>query len=120
MKFYTAESELVFENPAQYPAQRPVELMQVRERSAAGTSHVETYSSPIPRRALMWNSMGQQDYINVLDWFLNIAQGMQNPFWFEDERGDVFYVRFEDRTINLKEVTFERYTGSLNLEILNA
>lgn len=118
MRFYTDTAELVFADPAQYPAGRPVELMQVRDRTAGGTSHVETYSTPMRTRSLNFQLMPESDYLGILDWFVNVALGMANTFNFEDERGDVFLVRFNNRKLDLKETKFNRFAGTVELEIV--
>ena len=118
MRFYTDFNQLVFENPSQYPKTEPYELQQVRERSAAGTIHVETFAAPLRSRTLSFQSMSEVDYQGLLDWYINKVNGMADEFTFEDEVNKAFKVKFSDRTINFKQVRFNRWQGNITLEII--
>ena len=121
MRFYgvgVTPPEQVFEDGAQYPAARPVEMMQIMDRSAGGTTHVETYATPISQRILVFDNMSENDYSGLYDWWINQANGMANEFYFEDERGAVFFVRFNTPKFGLAEKSYQRYAGRLSLEIL--
>jgi hypothetical protein len=118
MRFYNQTFSFTFENPAQYPAARPYEMQQVRERSAGGTIHVETFAAPLRRRTLNFEEMSEADYNGLLDWYINKVNGMADEFSFEDERGDHFKVRFLDNTIDFPESSFQRYAGRVTLEIV--
>lgn len=120
MRFYTDYNQLVFENPAQYPATRPVRLQQIQERSAAGTIHVETYAEPLSTRTLVFSEMNETDYTGLLDWFINKVNGMAVPFSFEDERGDIFPVRFSAPILRFNETSFKRWSGSVTLDITSS
>lgn len=119
MQFSTASFTLDFENPAQYPAQRPYQLQQVRERSAGGTIHVETYAQPLRQRMLNFEEMSEADYLGLLDFFINRVNGMADEFEFTDERDDVFTVRFLQPTLAFTETSFKRWSGRLQLEIVS-
>lgn len=118
MRFYNQSFSLNFENPAQYPAQRPYELQQIRERSAGGTIHVETFAAPLRRRTLNFSEMSETDYLGLLDWYINKVNGMAEIFTFEDERGDIFTVRFLEPMLNFPETSYQRYGGKVELEII--
>jgi hypothetical protein len=118
MRFYTQSYTFVFENPAQYPAIRPYELQQIRERSAGGTIHVETFAAPLQRRILNFDQMSEADYLGLLDFWVNRVNGMEDEFQFEDERGDVFTVRFLDNKLNFTESNYKRWSGQVNLEVV--
>lgn len=117
MKFFTDEVEFVFENPSQYPSRSPVEMMQVSDRTAAGTLRVETYAKPIKKRVLNFIDMSLYDYQGLLNFYLNVVNGMEIKFSFEDERESIFSVSFQDRIINFQETSFNRFSGSITLEI---
>lgn len=118
MRFYTDFNQYVFENPAQYPKTEPYELQQIRERSAGGTLHVETFAGPLRNRVLSFSAMSEVDYQGLLDWYVNKVNGMAEEFTFEDEFNKAFKVRFTDRTINFKQIRFNRWQGNINLEII--
>lgn len=119
MRFYTDTEEYVFKDNSQYPAHRPVTMMQVKDKSAGGVTHIETYALPVPLRILTFALMGHEDYQGSYNWFMNVANGMANIFNFEDERGAIFTVRFNSPTFSLREISYLRYAGSLPLEILS-
>lgn len=118
MKFFTGSWTFTFENPSQYPAERPHRMQQIRERSAAGVIHVETFAAPIQSRVMNFEAMSRVDYDGLLDFYLNRVNGMSEEFYFEDERGDQFLVRFMDPDLNFREVSYQRFNGRLNLEVV--
>ena len=117
MRFFTDYNQFIFENPSQYPKSEPYQLQQIRERSAAGTIHVETYASPIRNRLLNFDLMSDDDYAGLLDWYINKVNGMAETFTFEDELGKAFTVRFSDPSIGFRQVSYGRWAGRINLEI---
>mgnify|MGYP000585272932 CR=1 FL=1 len=108
MRFYTDFNSFEFDNPAQYPAVRPVRLQQIQERSAAGTIHVETYAEALSTRTLNFREMNENDYTGLLDWFINKVNGMANEFKFEDERNATYTVRFATPVLDLRETSFKQ------------
>ena len=64
--------------------------------------------------------MSEADYLGLLSWYLNVVDGMANPFYFEDERGNIFKVRFDSKSISFSETSYLRYQGTVVLEIQNA
>lgn len=93
-------------------------MQQVKERSAGGTLHVETFASPLRYRTLNFEAMSDADYSGMLDWFLNKVNGMADEFQFEDERNQTYTVKFADPTLDLRERSFLRYSGRVRLEII--
>ena len=120
MKFYTDFETFEFSNPAQYPATSPVEMQQVRDRTAGGTTHVETYAKPLRARTLVFDEMSEVDYLGLLNWFVNVVNGMADTFNFQDERGNDYPVKFSNRSINFQETSYKRYKGSISVEVQNA
>jgi hypothetical protein len=117
MKFEKDANILQFEAGGDYPARRPVELLQVQDRTAAGTLQVETLGITIKRRTIVFNLMTETDYNALLDWFLNIVNGGAEVFDFTDEYGTLFEdVRITDNIIDFPETSYKRYSGELNLE----
>lgn len=116
MQFKYGATELNFSQGASYPAERPFELTQVIDRTAAGTLQVEDLGVDIERRVLSWELMPKADYDALLDWFVNVAQGAKNVFSFTDEYGRVGDVRIISPIFDFRETSWERYRGELILE----
>jgi len=116
MKFESGASTLQFEAAADYPASRPVALFQVQDRTAAGVLQVEDLGVNVSKRTLAFNLMPKVDYLALIDWFLNVANGGMVSFDFTDERGVVGEVVILDSVIDFPETSFEVYSGRLQLE----
>lgn len=120
MRFYTDTREFVFQDASQYPTSRPVEMYQVTDRTAGGTTHTETYARPISTRTLKFELMPESDMLGMMDWFVNVVNGMADSFNFEDERGDTSVVKFNAKKLSPTEVSYMRYSMSVGLEVQNA
>ena len=119
MRFYTGIHELIFEDNAQYPASQPIEIIQSTERSAGGVLHVENYNvDPVKRRELVFDMMSEADFIALKDWFIKIAKGALNPFFFEDEDGSVGECRITSNIMDFQESAYKRYSGKMTLEYI--
>lgn len=116
MQFKLNALELNFEAGGDYPASRPVELFQVQDRTAAGILQIEDLGVQVRRRSINFNLMSQADYDALLDWFLNVVNGGMETFEFTDEKGFAGDVKITDQIIDFTETSFERYSGSLNVE----
>lgn len=118
LKFVSGAETLQFDDGASYPASRPIEKMQVQDRTAAGTLHVEDFGVTIQTRVLVFELMSFNDYSALIDWFLNISNGSEKKFDFTDEYGNFFpSVRILDTSIDFTETSLQRYSGTITLEI---
>lgn len=118
MRFYSGLQELIFEDNAQYPAKNVKEKIQSTERSAAGTLHVESFGISTNRRELAFDLMSRADYMALLDWFDNVADGAKNAFFFEDEELNVAEVRIITNAYDFQEDTYQSYSGKMTLEYI--
>lgn len=119
MRFYTGIHELNFLDNAQYPASNPAEIIQATERSAGGVLHVENFNvNPIKKRELVFDMMEKTDYILLYDWFINIAKGALNSFFFEDEDGNINECRIISNIMDFQETSYESYSGKMTLEFI--
>ena len=116
MKFEVGSEVLQFEAGGDYPAKRKQELLQAKDRSAAGDLQIENLGIKIKTRVIVFNLMSKADYVALVDWFLNVAQGGSLPFIFTDEYGDAGEVRIMDSIIDFDENSLEAYSGSITLE----
>lgn len=118
MKFELGSDVLEFEAGAEYPARRPVELYQIKDRTAAGTLQIEKLGITIRSRVLTFTLMPIEDYDKLINWFVNIVNGGQKSFIFTDERGAEGEVKITDDIIDFPEVDFEIFSGTLTLEYI--
>lgn len=116
MKFVYGSDVLQFEEGASYPAARPIEKLQVSDRTAAGTLQTEELGITLRRRVLNFFDMIKTDHDALRDWFDNIANGSENAFEYTDERGYVGTVKILDNTFDFQEDDFELFSGSLTVE----
>lgn len=116
MKFTRGTDTLIFESPAQYPASRPVSKAQIIDRLASGVTDVESLGPDISERILEFSEMSKTDYDALRTWYLDIADGAINKFYFEDERGSVGEVIITSFTFALDETDYELFEGSITLE----
>jgi len=116
MKFIFGLSELNFVENASYPASRPIEKLQVSDRTAAGVMQSEELGITLRRRVLSFEDMSKVDHDNLKDWFDNIVNGSQFSFEFIDERNFSGIVKFVENVFDFTEVDFELFSGSITLE----
>jgi len=116
MKFMFGLTEIEFTEGASYPANRPIEKMQIVDRTAGGQLQVEELGITLKRRILNFELMSKYDYELLENWFDNVVNGAEHPFEFEDERGFTGTVKFITTKLDFPEIDFELYSGSVELE----
>ena len=116
MKFVFGQNELQFKEGASYTAPRPIEKMQVSDRTASGLLQVEELGITLRRRILNFDFMLKEDHDNLENWFDNIVNGAEHAFDFTDERGYVGEVKIINSIFDSRETDFELYSVSLTLE----
>lgn len=116
LKFVLGANTLQFEEGASYPAPRPLEKIQVSDRTAAGTYKSENLGPTKNTRVLNFSDMLKTDHDNLKNWYDIIADGSINSFEFTDERGFVGEVIILDKVFNFTENDYELFGGSLTLE----
>jgi hypothetical protein len=87
-----------------YPYPELIKLVQVKDTTASGTTHVETFDVVITGRTLKFEEMPHDDYQGLIDWFLNIVDGMGEVFEFYDDAGDFYNVRFASEKISFSMI----------------
>lgn len=120
MRFDVGGQSLQFEVGGSYPSTAPTKIFSAQDRTAAGTLQYEALGITLRTRAIEFINMPVVDYLALLDWFENVAEGGKNEFQFTDEYGAVGDVVITDDEINLRETQLGRYSGRLNLEYVGA
>ncbi len=101
---------------AQFPYGDDVELVQVKERSASGVPYVENFNVQIDRRTYAFVDMLQEDYVRMMEFFLNTVNGIMNVFTVEDDIGDTFTARFDKPIKSFKLTSYRKWQGVFTLE----
>ena len=118
MEFFLTPDTVTLDDPAQYPLTQDTNLVQAIERSASGISHVEDFDVKVGTITYSFQDMTDADYVKLMDWFVNKAEGMVNIFQLTDDLGNVNQVRFT--TPKLKFVTnfLDLWNGSFTVETI--
>lgn len=116
LKFELGVNVLQFEEGASYPASRPVEKLQIVDRTAGGTLQVEELGITIRTRVLSFVDMLKSDYDALENWFDNVSNGALNSFDFTDEYGNTGSVKILENKLDFIEGDFELFNGSITLE----
>jgi hypothetical protein len=116
MKFELGANVLTFELGGSYPEEKPLEKVQIVDRTAAGTLTGESLGVDFTQRRLIFEAMSKTDHDALKNWFDTIANGAENTFEFTDEASVVADVRIISPTFNFRQVTHQIYAGDMLLE----
>jgi len=116
MKFQLGSDSIEIPTPANYPGGRTNEIIQVSERSAAGVTHVETYELKLKSYEFSYSELPTDQYSDLINWFNDIAMGMQNIFTVIDDLGETYEARFTTSILKFQITGFEQWGGSFTLE----
>lgn len=116
IKFVSGATEVQFEVNISYPARRPIEKVQVLDRTASGKLRVESYGVNIETFPLLFVDISENDYDALRSFFDVTANGALNSFTYYDEEGVTHTVRFVDNILDFSQTDINRYSGELTLE----
>lgn len=115
-QFISGANTLIFEKGITYPVQRPVEMVQAIDRTAAGSLQVESFGIEIKRLFLNLRNCSNAFYLSLLDWFQNKSSGAANSFTYVDDLS-VSHTVVWTNGFNFVE-NEAGYTGTIDLEIV--
>jgi hypothetical protein len=118
IKFVLGSNVLQFSRGIQYPVQKPVEKLQVVDRTGGGTLQIEELGVTIRRFPITFKGLPQADYEALLNWHNQIANGAENVFTYYDEDGLTHTVRLLTTTIDFQQTSYQRFSGDLLLEVV--
>lgn len=101
---------------AQYPQDPNTELVQASDRSATGVLYVEDFSLQINSTTYRFVDMGESEYIALMEFFVNDAQGKLNPFTLTDDSGQTGNVRFLESMLSFSNSAYKLWNGSFSVE----
>lgn len=102
---------------AQYPAATSTELVQASDRSGTGIVYTEDFSVEIGSTAYTFEDMGQTEYVNLMEFFINVVKGRLYPFTLTDDRGNDSIVRFTESRLKFTETYLYLWSGSFSVEV---
>lgn len=102
--------------PAQYPQAPNTELVQAVDKSATGVTYVEDFSLEIGTITYSFVDMRVEEYILLLEFFVNTAQGQLNTFTLTTDRNESKTVRFNTPRIGFTETFLDLWSGSFTVE----
>lgn len=100
MEFEYGSTIVTLDEPAQFPLGNNVMLSQAKDKSASGVTHVESFEVQTAELTFIFSDMTNDDYLKVLDFFVNEVDGMLNEFYLTDDLGVRRQVRFTTPTLN--------------------
>lgn len=118
IKFVLGGNVLQFSRGIQYPVAKPVEKLQVIDRTGGGTLQVEDLGVTIRSFPIVFKSLPLADYEALLAWHSQIAAGAANPFTYYDEDGVSHTVRMLTTRLDFQQTSYQRFGGELLLEVV--
>lgn len=117
-RFVLGANELQFSKGIRYPVARPVEKVQVIDRTGSGALQVEDLGVAIKTFPIVFKSLPEADYQALRVWHNIIANGAANVFTYYDEAGAAWQVRMLTTTLQFTETSYQRFAGELLLEVV--
>jgi hypothetical protein len=115
-RFVQGTNSLEFSRGIRFPLAKPIEKVQVIDRSAANTLQVEDLGQTVKRFTLTFTSLPDADYNALVNWYENIASGAMNSFTYHDEDEATHTVKLLTSPLDFKETRHQRWSGDLLLE----
>jgi hypothetical protein len=118
MRFYLPETgeDATFSVPASYPYPRSRKKVQIIDRTASGIHQVETFYVETNTLTINFKDMPDADYQMLLNWFVNVVNGMEKVFDREDDLHDIYQVRFIQPEIKAELIGYDLWDVSFQLE----
>ncbi len=118
IRFVLGANSLTFTKGIQYPVAKPVEKMQVIDRTAAGTLQVEELGVTVRSFPIVFKNLPLADYQALVTWHDSIANGAQNTFTYYNEEGTAYTVRLLTTKLDFLQTSYQRFGGELLLEVV--
>lgn len=110
---------LQFTSNLLYPLTKPVQTLQVKDRTNAGTWVVQNLGdSSIQSIIMSFDRLNKTDYDALYNWIVNIVDWAVTPFSYTDEKGASQLVRIISDQFSFQEIRHEIYAGELQLEVI--
>lgn len=117
--FTSGASSFVFVDTVALPTRRPLEKIQARDRTAAGSLQVEDLGvSSIRSFPLTIMGLTAAEMAELETWWDTIANGALNEFTYSDENGVSYQVLWVSDQLSFIEVDSGIYNGEIMLEVV--
>jgi len=116
MIFTLGATVVTLDSPAQYPLTNNTTLVQAKDKSASGVTHVESFDVRTNLFTYSFADMSDADYIKILEWFINTVDGMLTQFYLTDDLGVTRLVRFTEPQITFVKNSHGLWSGSFTVE----
>lgn len=117
-RFVLGANILQFSRGIRYPVSRPVEKIQVVDRTASGSLQIEDLGATIRTFPLVFRGLPRVDYDLLITWHDSICNGAANTFTFYNEEGTAYTVRMLTTKIDFVETSSQRFDGEILLEVV--
>jgi hypothetical protein len=118
-KFTLGAATLEFTGGIQLPGRRPLEKIQARDRTAAGSLQVEDLGvASIRRFPLVIRGIDSAKMAELETWWNTIAEGGLNSFTYSDEEGVDYTVLWTDDQLDFTQLEPDIFEGEINLEVV--
>ena len=117
-KFELGANVLQFTKGIRYPVSRPVEKIQVIDRTGGGSLQIEELGITISTFPIVFRGLPLADYQGLKTWHNTISNGAANQFTYYDEEGVAHTVRLLTTKIDFTETSYHRFAGELLLEVV--
>jgi hypothetical protein len=117
-RFVLGANQLQFSRGIRYPVAKPVEKIQIVDRTSAGTLQVEDLGATIRTFPLVFRGLPLADYQLLMTWHDSICNGAANSFTFYNEEGSAYTVRLLTTKIDFQQTSYQRFSGELLLEVV--
>lgn len=117
IRFELGANVLQFSKGIQYPVQKPVEKLQVVDRTGGGSLQVEDLGVVISQFPIVFKNLPLDDYNGLMYWHDQICNGAEHKFTYYDEEGNPHTVTCLTSKIDFPQTSYQRYSGELLLEV---
>jgi hypothetical protein len=117
MFFRLGVDSLDIRTPISYPYPQRKEIVQAKERSASGITHIESFDVTTTTRSYSYEDLPTDEFQALVNWFENVANGMENVFEVTDDLGEQFDARFTSPILDFNLTGHDLWGGSFALEI---
>jgi len=116
MIFTYGATVVTLDSPAQYPLVNSTMLVQAKDKSASGVTHVESFNVRTNLFNYSFVDISDTDYIKIIEFFLNVVDGMLLEFLLTDDLSVTRTVRFTEPTLNFTKNSYGLWSGNFQVE----
>ena len=116
MEFIKGAVHVEFSCPAQFPQDENTKLIQAKDYSGSGIKHTEDFSVKTGLQTFVFVDFPGEDYLKLLEFFINEANGMMEEFTLIDDLGVSRVGTFTEPEIKFRNTSYDMWSGSFSFE----